>query len=111
MIRRRTLLAAAGGTALGGALATGTARADATIAVNPATTYGRWEGWGTSLAWWANVFGARDDFADLFFTTRSTTYDGASRPGLDVPMFVVARPLTIGLAPPRPILFLDEGLA
>ena len=31
MIRRRTLLAAAGGTLLGSALATGTARADATI--------------------------------------------------------------------------------
>ncbi|MFD1272800.1 beta-1,6-galactanase [Streptomyces kaempferi] len=82
MIRRRTLLAAAAGTVLGGALATGTARADATIAVNPATTYGKWDGWGTSLAWWANVFGARDDFADLFFTTRSVTYNGTALPGL-----------------------------
>ena len=44
MIRRRTLLAAAGGGLLGTALATGTARADATIAVNPATKYGTWEG-------------------------------------------------------------------
>ena len=35
MIRRRSLLAAAGGTVLGSALATGTARADATITVNP----------------------------------------------------------------------------
>jgi galactan endo-1,6-beta-galactosidase len=82
MIRRRTLLAAAGAGVLGGALATGTARADATIAVNPSTTYGAWEGWGTSLAWWANVFGARDDFADLFFTTNSVTYNGRSMPGL-----------------------------
>ncbi|MEU9466451.1 glycoside hydrolase [Streptomyces avermitilis] len=82
MIRRRTLLAAAGGTFLGSALATGTARADATIAVNPSTTYGKWEGWGTSLAWWANVFGARDDFADLFFTTKSVTYNGRTLPGL-----------------------------
>jgi galactan endo-1,6-beta-galactosidase len=82
MIRRRTLLTAAGGTLLGSALATGTARADATIAVNPGTSYGTWEGWGTSLAWWANVFGARDDFADLFFTTRSTTYNSTSLPGL-----------------------------
>ena len=40
MIRRRTLLAAAGGTFLGSALATGTAHADATIGVNPGTTYG-----------------------------------------------------------------------
>ncbi|MFF5756379.1 beta-1,6-galactanase [Streptomyces longwoodensis] len=82
MIRRRTLLAATGGALLGGALATGTARADATVPVNPALSYGSWEGWGTSLAWWANVFGARDDFADLFFTTRSVTYDGTSLPGL-----------------------------
>ncbi|MFJ2902801.1 beta-1,6-galactanase [Streptomyces sp. NPDC091279] len=82
MIRRRTLLTAAGGTLLGSALATGTARADATVAVNPGTSYGTWEGWGTSLAWWANVFGARDDFADIFFTTKSTTYNGSSLPGL-----------------------------
>ncbi|MFI1724014.1 beta-1,6-galactanase [Streptomyces sp. NPDC020489] len=82
MIRRRTLLTAAGGTLLGSAMATGTARADATIAVNPGTSYGTWEGWGTSLAWWANVFGARNDFADLFFTTKSTTYNGTSLPGL-----------------------------
>ncbi|MGW2637328.1 beta-1,6-galactanase [Streptomyces sp. NPDC001348] len=82
MIRRRTLLAAAGGGLLGSALATGTARADATIAVNPSTSYGTWEGWGTSLAWWANVFGARDDFADIFFTTKSTTYNGTALPGL-----------------------------
>ncbi|MGW5634100.1 glycoside hydrolase [Streptomyces sp. NPDC003832] len=82
MIRRRTLLAATGGAVLGGALATGTAHADATIAVNPGTRYGTWEGWGTSLAWWGNVFGARDDFADLFFTTKSVTYNGTSLPGL-----------------------------
>ena len=56
MIRRRTLLAATGGALLGSAAATGTAHADATIAVNPGTSYGTWEGWGTSLAWWANVF-------------------------------------------------------
>lgn len=68
MIRRRTLPAAAGGGLLGSALATGTARADATVAVNPSVTYGTWEGWGTSLAWWANVFGARDDFADSRWT-------------------------------------------
>ncbi|OIJ99467.1 glycoside hydrolase [Streptomyces monashensis] len=82
MIRRRTLLAAAGGGILGSALATGTARADATIPVDPSAAYGTWEGWGTSLAWWANVFGTRDDFADIFFTTKSTTYNGTSLPGL-----------------------------
>ncbi|MES9519897.1 glycoside hydrolase [Streptomyces capoamus] len=82
MIRRRTLLAAAGGGLLGGALATGTARADATITIDPSAAYGTWEGWGTSLAWWANVFGTRDDFADIFFTTRNTTYNGSTLPGL-----------------------------
>ncbi|MEU2337554.1 beta-1,6-galactanase [Streptomyces sp. NPDC013172] len=82
MIRRRTLLAAAGGGILGSALATGTARADATITVSPSTSWGTWEGWGTSLAWWGNVFGTRDDFADIFFTTKSTSYNGTSLPGL-----------------------------
>lgn len=82
MIRRRTLLTATGGAILGSALATGTARADATIAVNPGTTYGTWEGWGTSLAWWGNVFGNRDDFADIFFTTKSVAYGGRTLPGL-----------------------------
>ncbi|MEU9878488.1 glycoside hydrolase [Streptomyces phaeochromogenes] len=81
-MKRRSLLAAAGGTLLGSALATGTARADATISVNPGTRYGSWEGWGTSLAWWANVFGARDDFADIFFTTKSVAYGGRTLPGL-----------------------------
>lgn len=39
-------------------------------------------GWGTSLAWWANVFGTRNDFADIFFTTNSVTYNGTALPGL-----------------------------
>lgn len=82
MVRRRTLLTAAGGALLGSALATGTARADSSITVSPGTSYGSWEGWGTSLAWWANVFGDRDDFADIFFTTNSVTYNGKSLPGL-----------------------------
>lgn len=82
MIRRRTLLTAAGGALLGSALETGRAAADSTAKVNPAVSYGTWEGWGTSLAWWAGVFGNRDDFADLFFTTKSVTYNGTSLPGL-----------------------------
>ncbi|KAF1335653.1 Equilibrative nucleoside transporter, partial [Globisporangium splendens] len=28
----------------------------------------QWEGWGTSLCWWANEFGDRADIADLLFT-------------------------------------------
>ncbi|MEU9919017.1 glycoside hydrolase [Streptomyces sp. NPDC051001] len=88
MMRRRTLLAAAGAGALASVLATGTARADSTIAVDPSIDYGTWEGWGTSLAWWANVWGGRVDyadvFADLFFTDKWTTLNGKSLPGLNL---------------------------
>ncbi|KAK1948304.1 Endo-beta-1 [Phytophthora citrophthora] len=50
-----------------------------------------WEGWGTSLSWWANVFGDREDIADLFFTNMSSvSIDGAAKdiPALD---FNIAR--------------------
>lgn len=86
-MRRRTLLTAAGG-ALLGATGTGVAQAagsgatDVAVQVDPGTTYGPWEGWGTSLAWWANVFGDRDDFADAFFTLEDVGYDGRTLPGL-----------------------------
>ncbi|HEU5109054.1 MAG TPA: hypothetical protein VFT95_10945, partial [Micromonosporaceae bacterium] len=71
-VGRRAVLAAAGAAAAGTVLA-GTARADQTVLVDPVADFGRWEGWGTSLAWWANVFGDRDDLADLWFTTRTVT--------------------------------------
>ncbi|KAK6068880.1 endo-beta-1,6-galactanase [Seiridium cupressi] len=58
------------------------ARADTTTTINPDTNWGTWEGWGTSLAWWAAAFGTRDDLADIFFTTNSVAYNGASVPGL-----------------------------
>ena len=42
-----------------------------------------WEGWGTSLCWWAKVFGDRDDLADAFFTTReSVRVENHEVPGL-----------------------------
>jgi galactan endo-1,6-beta-galactosidase len=53
-----------------------------TTVINPQVTYGAWEGWGTSLCWWANVFGSRDDLADLVFTTNYVTLNGQSLPGL-----------------------------
>ncbi|HET9143795.1 glycoside hydrolase [Actinophytocola sp.] len=80
-VGRRAVLAAAGAAAAGTVLA-GTARADQTVLVDPVADFGRWEGWGTSLAWWANVFGDRDDLADLWFTTRTVTYQGIPLPGL-----------------------------
>ena len=59
----------------------GAAQADCTTP-NPKTTWGMWEGWGTSLCWWANAFGARDDLADLVFTTNHTRLNGQTLPGL-----------------------------
>ncbi|KAG3121061.1 hypothetical protein PI124_g62 [Phytophthora idaei] len=50
-----------------------------------------WEGWGTSLSWWANVFGDREDIADVFFSNLSSvSIDGAAKdiPALD---FNIAR--------------------
>ncbi len=44
-----------------------------TVTVNPATTWGTWQGWGCSLAWWAQVFGNQQDLANLVFSTSATT--------------------------------------
>jgi hypothetical protein len=63
-------------------ISTSSARADVTVQVAPQTTWGTWEGWGASLCWWANVFGTRDDLADLLFTTRIVTFNGRNLPGL-----------------------------
>lgn len=42
-----------------------------------------WEGWGTSLCWFANVFGDRADVADLLFTLNtSVSLAGSSLPAL-----------------------------
>ena len=57
-------------------------RADYSLTVNPATTYGTWDGWGCSLCWWANVFGTRTDLANLVFTTNYTVLNGENLPGL-----------------------------
>ncbi|CAG2113834.1 unnamed protein product [Medioppia subpectinata] len=56
--------------------------ADYTNRINPHKNWGEWEGWGTSLAWWANVLGDRDDVADLMFTTKLIQYNNQSVPGL-----------------------------
>ncbi|KAK4118801.1 glycoside hydrolase family 30 protein [Parathielavia appendiculata] len=62
--------------------ATPLARADITTAINAKSNWGTWEGWGTSLAWWAKQFGHRDDLADAFFTLKSTTVNSQTLPGL-----------------------------
>jgi galactan endo-1,6-beta-galactosidase len=50
--------------------------------INPGSRWGTWDGWGVSLCWWANVFGTRDDLADLLFTTNYTVLNGLTMPGL-----------------------------
>lgn len=60
----------------------GVAYADYSTTPNPATNWGTWEGWGTSLCWWANVFGTRDDVADMLFTRNTVSYGGQQLPGL-----------------------------
>ena len=70
-------------TAIAGVLACSwPARADQTHAVKSSTNWGTWEGWGTSLAWWAKEFGLRDDLSGIFFTTSFTTFNYQSLPGL-----------------------------
>ena len=59
-------------------------RADYSATVNGGTSWGQWQGWGTSLAWWANVFGNRSDLADLVFSPRTVTLNGQALPGLDL---------------------------
>lgn len=58
------------------------ALADTTTMIDAKSNRGTWEGWGTSLAWWAKRFGTRDDLADIFFTTKTTSFAGQSVPGL-----------------------------
>ena len=59
-------------------LASVSARADHSVVISPSTTYGKWEGWGASLCWWANQLGDRDDLADIAFTLKSVTWEGKS---------------------------------
>ena len=63
------------------ALAPG-AHADYTTRIDASSHRGTWEGWGTSLAWWANTFGDRDDLADLLFGRGTARYGGEDVPAL-----------------------------
>ncbi|KAF8205806.1 glycoside hydrolase superfamily [Mycena galopus ATCC 62051] len=58
------------------------ALAAVTTTIDPNTNYGTWEGWGTSLAWWAKAFGTQTTLADIFFTKNTVTYNGVVLPGL-----------------------------
>lgn len=50
--------------------------------IDAGKSQGTWDGWGTSLCWFANVFGERDDIADALFTMRSVKLGDEVVPGL-----------------------------
>jgi galactan endo-1,6-beta-galactosidase len=52
------------------------------LMLDPGKSQGTWDGWGTSLCWWAKAFGDRDDVADLIFTTKIVNFNGERLPGL-----------------------------
>lgn len=56
----------------------GAVHADYTAVIQPSLRYGTWDGWGCSLAWWANVFGSRTDLAQTVFSTRTVRLDTAT---------------------------------
>ncbi|KAG6030430.1 Endo-beta-1 6-galactanase [Claviceps citrina] len=56
--------------------------ADAHTSIDPSQTYGVWEGWGVSLAWWAKAFGDRDDLPSIFFSKETQQFQGRRLPSL-----------------------------
>ncbi|MFE1384153.1 glycoside hydrolase [Streptomyces sp. NPDC058740] len=63
-------------------LGAGTARADGATVVDPASNRGTWEGWGTSLSWWAKAVGPDPVVADALFGRGSVQLLGQTLPGL-----------------------------
>lgn len=60
-------------------------RASSAVLVDPSQDLGVWEGWGSSLAWWARAIGGTanaDFYADLIYTMR--TSDGYPGLGLNI---------------------------
>ena len=74
----------AGPVALLGLLGIPSARADQTTTITTDLYPETWDGWGVSLAWWANIFGDRKDLADIVFTRDSTYWSPGDEtlPGL-----------------------------
>lgn len=55
------------------------------LKVDPTKNLGQWEGWGSSLAWWARAIGGTANanyYADLIYTTKSV--DGHPGLGLNI---------------------------
>ncbi|OWZ19749.1 hypothetical protein PHMEG_0005952 [Phytophthora megakarya] len=55
------------------------------ITVTRSSTETVWEGWGTSLAWWTNVYGDSEDLAELFFSLNPNPLVETSASVLDLP--------------------------
>ncbi|OWZ24856.1 hypothetical protein PHMEG_00037 [Phytophthora megakarya] len=65
---------------------------DYTVKTDAASTLvDKWDGWGTSLCWWANAFGDREDIADLLFTQKDTVTLKGADSGLPALGFNIAR--------------------
>ena len=60
----------------------GFVQAGQTATIDPSTSWGPWDGWGVSLAWWAAAFGNRSELATAFFSLESSTINGYTIPGL-----------------------------
>ncbi len=61
------------------------AHAQTTVKVDPTENRGTWQGWGSSLAWWANAVGGRNYeslYADLFYTRKNIAFLDKQLPGL-----------------------------
>gem|GEM_PF-3686596 len=58
--------------------------ADYTTTVLPTTSWGAWQGWGTSLCWMGKAFGNQTNVTDALFGTGTSTLSGTSLPGLGI---------------------------
>ena len=72
--------------AVAAALAAASAQSTLHAAIDPSATFGTWGGWGSSLCWWANGYGARADLISAIFTKASTLITDArvTVPGLSL---------------------------
>ncbi|MGB7568955.1 MAG: hypothetical protein WBM07_13930, partial [Chitinivibrionales bacterium] len=59
---------------------TSSCNAQTSVTISPSTVYCTFEGWGTSLAWWANTMGGwstaiRNALLDSIFGTKGIQYN------------------------------------
>ena len=76
------------------------ALADQTTAhINPGVQYGTWQGWGTSLAWWANVIGGFPKAARRDYMVKA--FDPVNGLGLNVVRYNIGGGENPGDLPPH----------